>query len=380
MANTEGILFADLFISDKELFVNFFTEYYQENKAIIDPVINSLNSVLQKYLTQQLTEAMAEEFSSAWRNFQKIVLLNNKNLQLLVSYRGYRGRNATFSQIVDQEKVEGVDKGTYGIKTGDNLIKDSMATLNASKIEKFLQSHLNGMLNQLDTSLTSYDAYLLHKYHTKTLAEYYQKHDEAHLTGLKFRNVFYGSNDNSYFAGQGLGQVYDAFFNHLANHEKQIFDYLTANGKNPHSVSNFGDLRENNHSVYKQENEIGKTGNFPNLINESKNHIGWYTGGDIIIVNPQTMNIVYNIQLKTTTLKNTTVFTEKIQSLRNFIESFIKLTPREKSEKLFNFLLTSVSNANEFNKIPQDEANMIIKETLLQKSKNVQITMITETF
>ena len=111
---------------------------------------------------------------------------------------------------------------------------------------------------------------------------------------------------------------------------------------------------------------------FPKLLNESKNHVGWYTGGDIIIVNPKTMNIVYNIQLKTTTANKQSVFAEKVSAIRTFIQQFIKYTPRQKGEKLFDFLLTSVSNRNDFNNAPQDTINDIIYNELQKKlNKNV---------
>ena len=32
MAQTEGIIFSDLFISNKEMFVNIYSQYYQEKK------------------------------------------------------------------------------------------------------------------------------------------------------------------------------------------------------------------------------------------------------------------------------------------------------------------------------------------------------------
>ena len=84
------------------------------------------------------------------------------------------------------------------------------------------------------------------------------------------------------------------------------------------------------------------------------------------------MNIVYNIQLKTTTANKQSVFAEKVSAIRTFIQQFIKYTPRQKGEKLFDFLLTSVSNRNDFNNAPQDTINDIIYNELQKKlNKNV---------
>jgi hypothetical protein len=40
-----------------------------------------------------------------------------------------------------------------------------------------------------------------------------------------------------------------------------------------------------------------------------------------------------------------------VNAIRDFIQSLIKMTPREKGEKIFEFLNTSVSNAKEFDKV-----------------------------
>jgi hypothetical protein len=45
---------------------------------------------------------------------------------------------------------------------------------------------------------------------------YYQK-SGVRLSGRPWRHPFYGTNSSSFYGGRGLGQVYDAFMNHLAN-------------------------------------------------------------------------------------------------------------------------------------------------------------------
>ena len=79
--------------------------------------------------------------------------------------------------------------------------------------------------------------------------------------------------------------------NHLANHNKQVYNYLVQSGLTNTTSLN---VKEKS-SVFIEEGGAKKSGNFPRLLNESKNRTGWYTGGDIIIVNPETMSVVYNI-------------------------------------------------------------------------------------
>jgi len=77
------------------------------------------------------------------------------------------------------------------------------------------------------------------------------------------------------------GRAYDAFFNHLANYNKSIFQYLKSQGKKNITLSNFN----SNKTVYAEEGPA----NFAKLLHESKNNTAWYTGGDIVIVNPKNM-------------------------------------------------------------------------------------------
>jgi len=51
------------------------------------------------------------------------------------------------------------------------------------------------------------------------------------------------------------------------------------------------------------------------------NSIPWFAGGDIVIVNNK-LEVIYNIQLKTTTRNTQTVFAEKVSELRKFLIQF----------------------------------------------------------
>ena len=164
--------------------------------------------------------------------------------------------------------------------------------------------------------------------------------------------------------------------NHLANHHKQIYNYLSSNG-----MINGNEQIKLHSSVFNEEGGVGQYGGFPRLLKESTNTTGWYTGGDIIIVNPETMNVVYNIQLKTTSIRGEripSIFAERIEKIRIFIHggtvkkgkkektipALSTLTPREKAERMFEFLLTSISNRNDFDDIIPEDVNSILKESL----------------
>ena len=193
MANQQGILFSDIFINNKKIFIDFFSQYYINNQIKIDTIANKLFTVLTKYTTQTVTPTMAKEFQNAWEDFEKYVLLNKKDLELIVSYRGSNGSSSTFSQIIPQKMVEGTVQTKYGkqygIESGNQLIKDSMAQLQATEVEKFLQEHLQGLLDQLEETVTKDEAYLIHKYHNRFLSKEFQEKGK-HLTDKKFREIF----------------------------------------------------------------------------------------------------------------------------------------------------------------------------------------------
>ena len=371
MANIEGIIFADLFISNKEQFIDFFVSYYSQNQQRINKIINELNNVLTMYTTKAVTPAMADAFKKAWIDFEHIVMLNQQDLQLLVAYRGAHGKNGQFSQIIKQEDVEGSGGGpgaSYGINAGHDLIKDSMKALNASKIEEFLQYHLNGLLNQLETPINKHEAYLIHKYHQAQLTIAQMNASKVHLTGMLYRDAFYGGTAGYYYSGQGLGKAYDAFMNHMANKETHIFNYLRSGGQN--EANNISLVTHRTTSVFVEEGGVEEYGHFPQLLKDSTNHIGWYTGGDIIIVNPETMSVVYNIQLKTTTANKPSVFGERVEKIRSFLKGFQELTPNQKAERIFDFMLTSISNQDAFNNLPQEDIDALIEKELMIKIKN----------
>ena len=365
--STEGIIFGDLFINNEDLFISIFEKYYQQNATQIINAANELNKILQNYELKAINSKIANDFKIAWDKFQKIVLFNQQDLQLIVAYRDetQSGRLASISGVLKQKSVEESTATGYGINTGNQLITDSMEAIKANKIEQFFQSHINGFLNQLSEKKHAIDdngAAILWQYHRQHLNDKWEYKDQ--LKGLRWYEAFY--TQSTYFTGQGLGQAYDAYMNHMANYERQFFDYLKSGGKNSNSIL-ISDIKRKPHSVFKEEGGLTPVSGFPKLLGDSKNHTGWYTGGDIVIINPKTMGVVYNIQLKTTTTKNKTVFPERIKNIKKFINNFISLKePKDMAKKLFEFLKTSISNRNEFKALPQETINSIIMDSFKQ--------------
>ena len=380
--STSGIVFADLFVNSKEAFVKYFTQYFNENRAAVETAILNLETVLDSIKTKTLDVAHAEQFHRAWEEFQRVVLLNTNNLELIVGYRDPGKTNIQFSTIVDMQSVVG--KGNM-INAGNALVKDTMSWARASekaeKIEKIMQSHLNGFINTLYTRLNEDEKHLLITKNLAAIPDVW-KHPRAGdtLIGQRWQDIFY----TQYYTGQGLGKAYDAYMNHLANYHTEIYSYLATGG-----ISGNGDISSIPHAVYREEGGAG--GNFPVLLNESLNTTGWYTGGDIIIIDPQTMEVVYNIQLKTTqqgiTKKGKKKIPKKfdiaIAKLKTYINGgeikvgnnnlkfspLSTLSPEEKASQLFDLLKTNVSNVKAFDNAVQQTIDDVLDLGISNKAK-----------
>ena len=365
-----GIIFHDFFLS-KDTFLPLYEEYYQEKKIEINASVNELLILLEQYNVKNVSPAMAKKFQFLWKKFQGQVLANKKPLQLLVSYRGDgTGEQAQFSQILNQEKVEETVNTkygyTYGINTGNQLIKDSMQIIQAQNIENFLRVHLSGLLNQLYSKIDSYTAQALHKYHNQLINKNYTNRvkKRLHITNSPWYKIIYG--EMPFVAWQG--NAYEAFLNHMANHEPSLFSYLSSHGKNAAKIFNYNIQKKD---VFSEEGgHSPDLGHFPQLMMGQINSIPWFAGGDIIIINEK-LEVIYNIQLKTTGKKNPTVFKENIIRLKNFLIQFNSLTSvKDKAELLFKEFQNSIANssiAENLSKKTEDEIMNLIKKQLQLK-------------
>lgn len=407
MAQIQGIIFKDIFVAHKEDFIRYFMQYYEQNSTAIQTAIKELDKALP--LEGGLgNKEIANKFFVAWENFEKVVLGNVGDLQLMVGYRDPSSStkgDIHLSQVIPQKSA------TIGavIDAGSGAVRDAMRWVqqqeSARKAETSLREHLNGFLQTLyKHHLQREDIRYLINVEPSPIPDKWWSAKRAdgsairlseELTGRNWQDIFY----ENYYSGQGLGQAYDAYMNHVANHHRAFYDYLATSGLNSSSVN----IPILNTSVYEEEGGI--SGNFPYLLNESLNTTGWYTGGDIVIVDPETMSVVYNIQLKTTRDTHEAVhqtgsqkgekyiafpakFNVAIGKIRLLIrgghDSFAKKThigllmmdsARAMAEELYEVFLTSISNSNEFDQGLNATYEEIIKPIRERTEKAIQIKL-----
>lgn len=364
-----GIIFHDLFV-DEDLFIPAFKSYYEEKRNDIEGTVSSLLLLLNRFDKKTVTKEMATEFKEKWEQFQIEVLGNQQPLELLVAYRDndFNRNNIQFSTIIDQKEVEETVNTKhgykYGINSGNELITESFKIIQARGVEKFLQKHLGDLMNQLYyDKISRSNAEKLHDYHSYLLPEKYStpiRSKRQHITGLKWYQLFY---QNMGFQ-QWQGNAYEAYFNHMAKHEPAIFDYLSKKGTKDINALNF--QKQKKRVFVEEGGETYNLGNFPKLMFGQQNSIAWYAGGDIVIINNKG-EVVYNIQLKTTTSASKTVFEEKVVSLQKFLKNFVNAeTVDEKAKLLFNNFKNTVANSQVVDKLGES-LRQTIEEDLIKK-------------
>ncbi len=407
MAEIQGIIFSDIFVAHKDDFIRYFAQHFKANEAQIRTAIRNLDAAIPNSGNLGSIE-QANKFNQAWINFENIVLNNTQDLQLIVGYRdptsNTRG-DVQLSTIIPQKDAtigKYIDAGSEAVRTAMRLAQQRET---AKRAEAALRNHLDGFLKTLYQHHLNRDdiRYMINEDPSPIPDRWWNaKNADGHalklselLTGKNWQDIFY----EQYYSGQGLGKAYDAYMNHVANHHRMFYDYLSSSGAGS-QVANIPTLAN---SVYDEEGGI--RGNFPYLLNESLNTTGWYTGGDIVIVDPETMTVVYNIQLKTTRDTHTGTFSKGENKGKTYIvppkkfeiavgqlrllirggyDSFKQKThiglitmdsAEAIAEALYDELLTSISNKNDFNVALQGTMDSIIEPIRAKTEKAMRIKL-----
>lgn len=376
----EGIVYGDILVENEDLFIDFFTKYYQANDQVINIIIKNLMSEISQLNTIfslgqynasfLLPDNLINNFEDSYKRFQREILLNTKPTSLLVGYRSDSGKTVKYHHVEDINKQIGFDAYQYGIETKmDTEIKNMRRYRKAQTTEYFLQQHYNELLKFLENKIGKQDASNLSIYHKSTL----KGKKYSGLSDETWHKVFYGNR----FKANYIGNVQDSFLNHVANYETSIFKFLISQGQMSDSVEDtINTLIKIATSVYQEERGVSPSGHFAELLDESKNTTRWFASGDILIVGFN-REIIYNIQLKTTSFKKPSNFEIKLKELEDILQEFQQINnPVEKAKILFKKLKTQVSNINELNNAPNNDIDELIKTTLMEKTKELNIDII----
>lgn len=231
-----------------------------ENVHKIKRIINnSLNNIKQKNIR------------ALYKNIEKleVEILRNPPTSLMV-ITNLSSDNKNYNWYLQKSEKKTV------LKSGNlSRIKALEKEIQSQELSKILSEHLYNMIKDIENGSILDLQNFFKKYNFISKERKSKLGINASTSEYNMKKVIYGDNPNY------LGQIADAFLNHLGNYHKALF------------ISNFNTPIEIKESVMQEEGE-----NFLQLLIDSTNNVGWWTGGDLILLGANN-EVIANIQLKT---------------------------------------------------------------------------------
>lgn len=335
----EGAMIGGSFLPEQE-FKEIIKEYFDDIENV-KKIKNILNTILR----------FRDNPRIIYNNIEKLEteLFKNPAVSLLV-ITNYTSNTGNYQWNFQSKESNVLTSGgaisyTKAIKKG--LLEQQYA--------KILSAHLLDMIKTVEnTSLTNQQINNhidsgLFKSNTFPLTDLKENMGRRAHYNRKLSNIIYGSSTDVNIKGK----IADAFLNHLGNMHRGIFS---------EGIQTLTPILQ---SVLEEE---GMTG-FLQLLIDSTNTTGWWTGGDLIVVSNN--QVIANIQLKTilNSEKNGTgkITTDKVlaqvQKLRDFIDKDIIYNKERFADIMYSTFKTSAV----FDKIDEQvskDSIELIKQTL----------------
>lgn len=387
-AGQVGTILGQYFINNKEKFIEVYEEYFKsQDEEKIRQSARSLQRAI-KVLTvynnapkiegNELSSA-AEVFYEKYKAFEQLALGRPGGADIQIGFRDNNGHYDQLSNISAEsygkfQEQWGKRRENFGIQT-QSLYSDSRRKGTALEIQSFILNHLNDMLSMLQNDIPNDAQYSdLCKRYSDNLVRFKNNRHEmlaSNPWGYYLLSDVSDPSGKYIMTPQQSGQAYEAYFDHLANMHQWVYTFLATRGAVQPEYLNKIIEGELNTSVYIEEGgSLTYTGNFPRLLFNAKgNTTPWFASGDIVIVNPETGHVVYNIQLKTSRFHANSGFAQSITKLNSFIEHFLAAnTPTEMAEliwKDFQTSLTGTSSTTEaLGLAVVDQSEEIVQQTL----------------
>lgn len=379
-----GIIVKNAFINDKKTFINLFKQDIAKNSKEIREAAINLQKALQvvkaldnKDPNNELAGATSEMYK-CYKEFESRALLRPAGADVQMGFRDSKGKYYLLSDIEAEQYNEFVESSNkrrvnFGI-ANNRLYTNARKKSEARTIQKLILHHLNEMMDTIsgtnDEGKITDQAYDDMKKRCGEKMVHFRRKDGSNPNTFGYYLLADTTDkDGNYILNPSQsGQAYEAYFDHLARQHKWVYDFLASKGAINGTAQ---EIMTRDRSVYKEEG--GTTtgvGNFANLLAEARgNNTPWFASGDIVIVNPETGEIVYNIQLKTTKLHETAGFAQSIDELLKFIGEFIDTDgDAEKMAELiwnsFKTTLTGTSNqsTNSIGEAVTNEAEQLVAD------------------
>lgn len=301
-----GVILGGLFL-ERDDFIKIFTLYLNNYGNIFFQQIEDLyNDIINKKCTKA-------EVVTRWNQILTVDQKYASEVELfgLIRELGQNDKQYHFTKLLSTDEY--LRQSTISLNKSQLLLKDLIDLVNIQKaieLETELNNHYSKMINSLNTTLDSSEAYktrmmYLHQKPNYKKTDFYKNKWRNHWTGQSYNSIFYT-------AKNAEGQRVEAFTMHLAEKHIEIFSFLTQIDK-----YNKTTLKDNCFQIPINSDL------FQNVL-DSLNNTAWYKGGDLIVVDGN--QVIYNIQIKSTkkqvqsyhiALSKLISFLNKIRQMRN---------------------------------------------------------------
>ena len=352
MAIVKGAMIGGSFLPEQE-FKEIIKEYFDKGENVVR-IRTILNTILQHKDNPKII----------YNNIEKLEteLLKNPATSLLV-ITNYKSPTGEYKWYYKSKESKVVTK--TGLLSYAETIKKSLLEQQYTEI---LSQHLRDLINTVETE----------KFDDKnddddensndiigTLDEFFGKNSKVSVSPDRIKrmghsahyqnslmNVIYGDTPED----QRRGKIADAFLNHLGNMHRAIF------------TGGIETITPFTRSVKEEEGP-----HFLQLLADSANNAGWWTGGDLILVNNN--QVIANIQLKTIlntsdssvgTIRTTEILNQ-VQQLRDFIEKDVVYNRDKFANIMYDTFKTSAIFDKVSKKITEDAVEIVRQELNLTK-------------
>lgn len=355
----EGIIFGGHLL-DKDTFIKIFEEWYNEkNQKFYQDLVVLKDEISQMYIMEaresqshpgvwknamrRQSSYNAKKIYDRWEQIQKNYFGNNA--VTLIAITKFGEKEWTWSQNIEEASVmtEGginVTKTQLNAAVG-SLDKDLAAYAAAKDIQDFFRKHYGDMCNQLTGyKMNNTDAEILHRTISSKSPLYQSRHES--FTGRSYGEIIFASQGNA------EGKQLDAFMNHIAQYNKELFGLMSTSVVNGDQLTNIEvDDHDGFSGIFSSPQKVQ-----PWLL-ASLNSASWLTGGDVVVID-KSGAVIYNIQIKSTMADSGKNFELALTRLESLIDRLIKrmekmhenpkLKPRTLANMMYKSLKTTSSN------------------------------------
>lgn len=360
--NYEGAMLGG-YLLPHDSFVKIMTQMLDQSS---DKFIQRIDDIHNCVIKKQFKTAF-----NHWENFEANLLLNPRTQLMTIGYYQDEQNNIDTQILTYTKEKQSVNqKGNIDY---NQLIAMRSALQNTYKSSYFLD-HYKDLLFCLQDSIS---------YEEETFFwNKYGKIKDSRMSGVKTRlnqaknnknytylEIVYGSNTGS---SQREGKIYDAFVNHLGALHNSLFK------KGKDSVVTIDDSTQFfDHSV-KYEEDANTTYGFLKLLLASLNSTAWYTGGDLILTDPNGL-ILLSLQVKTHNFASASGTIGRVSSegldkeLQKIKKSFDTENNQQIAERYYQLLKTSGMTEAVYSHIQQSAEQLAA--SALNKALNINIVV-----